>query len=87
MKSRAAILFETGQKLEVREVDVDDPKPGEIRIKMAAAGVCHTDLHVMTGDVRTPLPAILGHVSSAWLHTVTTTSNSSPARSFTILDR
>ncbi|MGI9219610.1 MAG: zinc-binding dehydrogenase [Woeseiaceae bacterium] len=61
MKSRAAVLFEAGQKLEVCEVDVQDPQPGEVLIELAAAGVCHTDLHVMSGDIGTPLPAILGH--------------------------
>ena len=61
MKSRAAILFEAGQKLEVREVDVQDPGPGEVRIQMVAGGVCHSDLHVMTGHLSAPLPAILGH--------------------------
>ncbi len=39
MKSRAAVLFEAGQKLEVREVDVQDPGPGEVRIQMVAGGV------------------------------------------------
>lgn len=61
MKSRAAILFEAGQKLEICEVDVQDPQPGEVRIQLAAGGVCHTDLHVMMGDLAAPLPAILGH--------------------------
>ncbi len=61
MKSRAAILFEVGQKLEVREVDVQDPGPGEVRIQVVAGGVCHSDLHVMTGHLSAPLPAILGH--------------------------
>jgi NDMA-dependent alcohol dehydrogenase len=61
MKSRAAVLFEAGRKLEVCEVDVQDPGPGEVRIKMAAGGVCHSDLHVMTGHLNAPLPAILGH--------------------------
>jgi S-(hydroxymethyl)glutathione dehydrogenase/alcohol dehydrogenase len=61
MKSRAAVLFEPGQKLEVCEVDVQDPGPGEVRIEIAAAGVCHTDYSVMTGQLGAPLPAILGH--------------------------
>ncbi len=61
MKSRAAILFEVGQKLEIREVDVQDPGPGEVRIRMVAGGVCHSDLHVTTGHLSAPLPAILGH--------------------------
>ncbi len=61
MKSRAAILFEVGRKLEVCEVEVQDPGPGEVRIQMVAGGVCHSDLHVMTGHLNAPLPAILGH--------------------------
>ena len=61
MKSRAAILFEVGQKLEIREVDVQDPGPGEVRIQMVAGGVCHSDLHVITGHLNAPLPAVLGH--------------------------
>ena len=61
MKSRAAVLFEVGQKLEIREVDVQDPDPGEVRIQMVAGGICHSDLHVMTGHLNAPLPAILGH--------------------------
>ena len=61
MKCKAAVLFEAGQKLEVCEVDVADPQPGEVRIRMVAGGVCHSDLHVMTGHLSAPLPAILGH--------------------------
>ncbi len=61
MKSRAAVLFETGQKLEICEIDVQDPGPGEVRIQMVAGGVCHSDLHVMTGHLSAPLPAVLGH--------------------------
>jgi NDMA-dependent alcohol dehydrogenase len=61
MKSRAAVLFEAGRKLEVCEVEVQDPGPGEVRIQMVAGGVCHSDLHVMTGHLNAPLPAILGH--------------------------
>lgn len=61
MKARAAVLFEVGQPLQLREVEVADPRPGEVRVRMAAAGVCHSDLHVMTGHLQAPLPAILGH--------------------------
>ena len=61
MKSRAAILFESGKPLEICSVDVQDPKAGEVRIEIKAAGVCHTDLSVMTGSIKAPMPAILGH--------------------------
>jgi NDMA-dependent alcohol dehydrogenase len=61
MKSKAAVLFAAGQKLDLREVDVEPPRAGEVLIRMAAGGVCHSDLHVMTGHLQAQLPAILGH--------------------------
>ncbi|MBI2207189.1 MAG: Zn-dependent alcohol dehydrogenase [Candidatus Rokubacteria bacterium] len=61
MKSTAAVLFEAGRKLELHDVDVAAPKAGEVLVRMAAGGVCHSDLHVMTGHLTAPLPAILGH--------------------------
>ncbi len=64
MKARAAVLFEPGQQLSIREVDVPDPRTGEVLVHMAAGGVCHSDLHVMKGDLSAPLPAILGHEGS-----------------------
>jgi len=64
MKARAAVLFEPGQQLAIREVDVSDPQAGEVLVHMAAGGVCHSDLHVMKGDLKAPLPAILGHEGS-----------------------
>ena len=64
MKAKAAVLFEVGQKLEIREVEVQKPQAGEVLIRMAAGGVCHSDLHVMTGHLSASLPAILGHEGS-----------------------
>lgn len=64
MKAKAAVLFEVGQKLEIREVEVEAPRVGEVLIRMAAGGVCHSDLHVMTGHLVAALPAILGHEGS-----------------------
>lgn len=61
MKARAAVLFEARQKLSIEQVDVSDPRAGEVLVHMAAGGVCHSDLHVMKGDLSAPLPAILGH--------------------------
>ena len=65
MKAKAAILFAVGQKLDIREVEVEPPRPGEVLIQMAAGGVCHSDLHVMTGHLAAQLPAVLGHEGSA----------------------
>jgi S-(hydroxymethyl)glutathione dehydrogenase / alcohol dehydrogenase len=64
MKAQAAVLFEVGKKLELCEVDVQAPGPGEVLVRMFAGGVCHSDLHVMTGHLTAALPAILGHEGS-----------------------
>ena len=63
MKSQAAVLFEAGERgrLEVVDLDVDAPRDGEVLVKMAAGGVCHSDLHVMRGELIAPTPAVLGH--------------------------
>ena len=61
MKTKAAILFEVGQRLEIREVEVAKPQAGEVLVRMLVGGVCHSDLHVMTGHLQAPLPLILGH--------------------------
>src|SRR5438093_8232559 len=61
MKARGAVLFDAGRPLELYDIDVAPPRAGEALVKMAAAGVCHTDLHVMQGKFPAPLPAVLGH--------------------------
>lgn len=70
MKAKAAVLFEVGKKLEIREVEVQSPQAGEVLIRMAAGGVCHSDLHVMTGHLSAALPAILGHEGSGVVEAV-----------------
>jgi S-(hydroxymethyl)glutathione dehydrogenase/alcohol dehydrogenase len=64
MKAKAAIFFEVGKKMDIQEVDVEAPKSGEVLVKMVAGGICHSDLHVMTGQIILPLPIILGHEGS-----------------------
>ncbi len=58
---KAAVLYETKQPLRVEEVDLDRPGPGEVLVKVAAAGVCHSDYHFMNGDLPIKLPCVLGH--------------------------
>jgi S-(hydroxymethyl)glutathione dehydrogenase/alcohol dehydrogenase len=61
MKTRAAILWEVGKDWSVEEIDLDPPKSGEVLVRMAASGLCHSDEHVLTGDLPFPLPIIGGH--------------------------
>ena len=58
---RAAVLYEAGQPLRVEEVELASPQSREVRVRVLAAGVCHSDYHYMKGDLSTQLPAVLGH--------------------------
>src|SRR4051812_24906913 len=60
-RMRAAVLSEVPGKLEIDEVQIDNPGPREVLIRTAAAGLCHSDLHFMEGKYPCPLPAVLGH--------------------------
>ena len=61
MKSKAAILWETNKPWSVEEIELDDPKAGEVLVEMKASGMCHSDEHLMTGDLPFALPIIGGH--------------------------
>ena len=54
MKSRAAILWGVGQDWSVEEIELDPPKEGEVLVEMKAAGLCHSDEHMVTGDMVAP---------------------------------
>ena len=72
MKIRAAVLEEIGIErpyantlpLRVQVVDLDGPGPGEVLVKMAVAGLCHSDLSVIDGNRPRPVPMVLGHEAS-----------------------
>jgi S-(hydroxymethyl)glutathione dehydrogenase/alcohol dehydrogenase len=61
---RAAVLREQPGELVVEDLQIDHPGPGEVLIDVAAAGLCHSDLHFMQAKFRTPVPAVLGHESA-----------------------
>src|ERR687893_2252333 len=62
MRMRAAVLEEFGQPLSVQEVDLADPRRGEVLVRLAACGVCHTDLYTASGaDPSGYAPTVLGH--------------------------
>jgi NDMA-dependent alcohol dehydrogenase len=58
---RAAVLYEVGKPLVVEEVELAGPRAGEVRVRITATGVCHSDLHYIKGDLKMPLPVVLGH--------------------------
>ena len=58
---KAAVLHKVGQPLVIEEVQVNNPGPREVLVRTAAAGVCHSDLHLMNGNYATEVPVVLGH--------------------------
>jgi NDMA-dependent alcohol dehydrogenase len=61
MKTTAAVLWEVGKDWSVEEIELDPPKQGEVLVKMAASGMCHSDEHLVTGDLPFALPIVGGH--------------------------
>src|SRR5436190_1975962 len=59
--ARAAICRTHNQAITVEEISVDPPKRGEVTVRLAACGVCHSDLAAITGTIALPLPLVLGH--------------------------
>lgn len=58
---RAAVLPAVGAPLEITDIELPEPGPGQVRVRLAAAGVCHSDLSLTDGTMRLPVPAVLGH--------------------------
>ncbi len=57
----AAVLYKANTPLQIVDVEQEGPKAGEARVRVKAAGVCHSDWHIMNGDWQIPLPMVLGH--------------------------
>lgn len=60
-----ATPFAQSQPLAVQKLVLDDPRPGEILVRIDAAGICHSDLSVINGDRPRPMPMVLGHEAAA----------------------
>lgn len=64
VRARAAIAFERGEPLRIEEIMVRDPGAGEVRVRIAACGICASDLHVWRTGEGIGFPAVLGHEAS-----------------------
>ena len=67
---RAALLKTIPGQLDIDEVTIGEPGPGEVLVRTAAAGLCHSDLHFMTGAYPYPTPTVLGHESAGVVEAV-----------------
>lgn len=58
---KAMVMHEPGRDLVLEDLDMDDPGPGEVRVRIEAVGVCHSDVHYLTGGLTARTPIVLGH--------------------------
>ena len=61
MKTKAALLVEPKTPFIIEELDLQEPHNGEVLVKLAACGVCHSDYHLVTGTTKHPMPCVAGH--------------------------
>jgi S-(hydroxymethyl)glutathione dehydrogenase/alcohol dehydrogenase len=67
---KAAVLREVKQPMTIEEITIDEPGQGQVLVKTAAAGICHSDLHFIDGAWPLPLPAVLGHEAAGVIERV-----------------
>ena len=67
---KAAVLHDYNAPLVVERVQLDDPGAHEVLVRVAASGVCRSDLHVIKGEWQPPLPIVLGHEAAGWIAAV-----------------
>ena len=58
---RAAVLRDVADGMKVETIRTPRPRTGEVLVKVSACGMCHSDLHVISGAIAFPTPCVLGH--------------------------
>ncbi|MFL5626817.1 MAG: Zn-dependent alcohol dehydrogenase [Ktedonobacteraceae bacterium] len=61
MKTRTAVIYAPGEPIQIEEIELDPPKEHEVLVRMVAAGICHSDYHIISGELPSYLPLALGH--------------------------
>src|SRR5215471_4835390 len=61
MKTKAAVLWGLNEKWQIEDIELDPPKEAEVLVKLTASGLCHSDEHLVTGDIPIPFPVVGGH--------------------------
>ncbi len=67
---KAAVLYAPNQRMPIRELEQLQPRHGEVKVRIAAAGVCASDHHVMKGETDFPMPIVLGHEGAGMVEEV-----------------
>ena len=58
---KAAVCYEPGKPLIIEEIDIDPPQSGEVKVRLVATAICHSDIHALHGDWKGKFPVVVGH--------------------------
>src|SRR4051812_31229960 len=61
MKTKGAVLWDVGGEWSVEDIEIGEPRAREVKVELAATGLCHSDDHLVSGDTPLELPIIGGH--------------------------
>ena len=61
---KAAVCYELGKPLVVEDINIDPPQKGEIKVRLAATAICHSDIHALRGELGPTVPVVGGHESA-----------------------
>jgi NDMA-dependent alcohol dehydrogenase len=67
---KAAVCYEYGKPLVVEDIKIDPPKQGEVKVKLVATAICHSDIHAFKGEIPVPPPFVGGHESSGYVEEI-----------------
>ncbi|MFC1991366.1 Zn-dependent alcohol dehydrogenase [Chloroflexota bacterium] len=67
---KAAVCYEFGKPLVVEEIDIDPPQRGEVKVRIGATAVCHSDIHAIKGELGGRVPMVPGHESAGYVEEV-----------------
>jgi S-(hydroxymethyl)glutathione dehydrogenase/alcohol dehydrogenase len=67
---KAAICYEFGKPLVLEEVTLEPPRPGEVKVRVKATAICHSDVHCVNGELPGPLPGIPGHETAGYVEEI-----------------
>jgi Zn-dependent alcohol dehydrogenase len=64
---KAAVCYEYGKPLVIEDIELEPPGPDEVKVRIGATAVCHSDIHVLRGDLGGRLPMVAGHESAGYV--------------------
>lgn len=67
---KAAVCYEFGKPLVIEEVDIDPPKTSEVKVRIGATAVCHSDIHSIKGELGGGVPLVAGHESAGYVEEI-----------------